>query len=209
MGTQITIDEFFKRFEQTIFSRLNLDPTDTHASVLEFLSQKYTHIIVSQENATRPHFHVLLTYTESNSKNANQNFKNYIKTKWDLSGNSDYAVTQTQKGTTHRLAAYTIKDGNFSSIGFSELEMSNFKKLSYKKYTKQDFQNELNAINDKFLLDPKMEIRDYISSYCILKTAYNQNLNVNTICNYINLINARKYGTSEISLAVFNKFNNQ
>lgn len=202
------MEEWIRQNQNILFFRLNTDKSKEE--ILSFLDNHYTQIIVSQECATRPHFHILITYLDSNVKNAQQNLRNHLKNVFHVHGNGEYAITETRKGTLNRIGAYVVKEGNYVSKGFTDEILKGFKAVSYKKYTKQEFQNDLNAINEEFLMDlNETNIKEYIRKYVNLKVSYNQNLNVNTIVNYINLINAKKFGTLEITNAIFQKFNSQ
>lgn len=200
------MDKWFKDNQNILFCRVNI-ATKSKEEIMEDLREKYTTIIVSQESATRRHYHILLCHSDSNPKNAQQNLRNFLKQKWSVQGNEDFAVSETRKGTLTRLAAYTVKDGNYCQIGFNSETMKGFEAVSYKKYTKKEFQDALNSINEEFLTDKRISIEDYIKKYTELKIAFNQNLNVNTIVNYINLINAKKNGSSEIVSKIISKFN--
>jgi len=200
------MEQWLKNNANLLFFRLNHN-SKTKEEILTDLKEKYASIIVSQESASRPHFHILIVHGDSNTKNAQQNLKNFLKQKFTVKGNEDYAITETRKGTLSRLGAYVVKEGNFVQNGFSPELIEEFKALSYKKYTKNEFQEKLNSINDKYILSDLGDIRDYIRAYVELKVAFNQNLNVNTIVNYINLIYARKHGCDEISHKIYSKFN--
>lgn len=200
------MDKWIKENQNFLFCRVNIS-TKSKEEVLAKLSEKYNQIIVSQESATRPHYHILLVHSDSNAKNAQQNLRNFLKSEWKVKGNEDYSITETRKGTLTRLGAYVVKDGNFCQKGFSHEQIEGFKAVSYKKYTKNEFQNQLNIINEEFLTNPRMDIEDYIKKYTELKIAFNQNLNVSNIVNYLNLINAKKNGSSEIISKIKSKFN--
>lgn len=204
------MDDWFKKHQQTLFSRLTL-PGITKEQVLTDLQPHYQKIIVSEEKGAKVHFHVLLTHSDSNSKNANQNFKNLLlKLYPQIKGNASYAITETRQGTLTRLAAYTVKDGNYISHGFSLDEQNIFKAISYKKYTKQEFSKTLSQIVEDWITTnydtEEKALEDLTKSYLKLKVEYNQNLNYSTIVNYINLVHAKKYGTQTGVDAVMTKF---
>lgn len=202
------MEEWIRQNQNILFFRLTIDKSKEE--ILSFLDKHYTQLIVSQECATRPHFHILITYLDSNVKNAQQNLRNLLKNEWQVKGNTEFAITETRKGTLNRLGAYTVKEGNYVSKGFTEEILKGFHAVSYKKYTKKEFQESLNLINEDFLMNANdTNIKEYIKKYVELKVAYNQNLNINTIVNYINLINAKKFGILEVSNAIFQKFNSQ
>lgn len=202
------MDKWIEDNQNMLFFRIHMEEKSKE-QILEDLKEKYLQIIVSQESATRPHFHCLILHTDTNVKNAQQNLRNFLKMKWKLKGNGGYAITETKKGTSTRLGAYVVKDGNFCSYGISKDVIEGFKAVSYKKYTKNEFQEKLNKMREDFLKNDSDDIKDFIESYVRLKIAFNQNLNANTIVNYINLINAQKFGPSEIISSIFAKFNSQ
>lgn len=210
------MDKWIKENQQTLFTRLTTDtPKET---ILNDLKPHYKKIIISQEIASKQHYHILLTHEDSNSKNANQNLKNLLlKLYPQMKGNKDYAITETRQGTLTRLAAYTVKDGDFISHGFTSEELKLFKMLSYKKYTKKEFSDSLNKIIETWITNQKPsqfmteqdrdnDLQLLVNQYITLKVEYNQNLNYTTIVNYINLIYAKKYGTQMAVDSVMTKF---
>lgn len=191
---------------QTLFCRLTVDTTKEN--LLEQLHTKYTHVIVSEEEGNRQHFHLLLLHTDTNSKNARQNLRNFLKDKYpSLKGNGDYAITQTHEGTTTRLAAYTIKEGNYVQVGFPSEYIEKIKKLSYKKFDGKKILDKMNELDEKWYMDKHSTIETWLKHYLLIKVEYNQTINPRTILPMMHLREAKKFGIDAIFARTMAEYN--
>lgn len=194
--------------EQEVFIRMTPLDTITKEFILDEFKKKYpdSKLIVSQEDATRPHFHLLLV-TKIPLGRGNQNLRNFIKTTFSIpEGNSGQCLQEVKKGTQKKVASYTVKEGLYSYYGFTDKEMKVFERCSYKKFEGKKFTDELEKIQEKYYADENAHINDFIQDYVILKTSYNQTINVNSMINYINLIYTKKNGPEKLTKMISQKF---
>lgn len=168
---------------QTLFCRLTIDKSIEEVQTI--LLKKYNSFIVSQEDASNRHFHILIYHEETNKKNARQNLRNFLKKEFEIIGNSDYAITETKTGTQDTLTKYVIKDGNFVSSGVDEKKLQILQKQSYKKFKKDEFKIGLQKIRDDYIADPEQGLQEHIAKLLRYKCVqYNQDCNMNLIKNY-------------------------
>lgn len=168
----------------TLLCRLTL-PGLTKEYIADILSKKFTKFIVSYEEASNPHFHVLIYHDDQNKKNARQNLRNFLQREFNVEGNKEYSITETKSGTENTLTKYVIKDGNYITSGIDQSILELLKKQSYRKFKAEDFKKSLQKLRDKFIADPEMGIRDHIYDILELKCKeYNQDCNLNLIKNY-------------------------
>lgn len=199
MSKQLTIQETQERSiinSETMFCRMTINVTKE--KLLEIFTVKYSKVIISEEVGTRNHFHILLIHKDTNSKNARQNLRNYLKESFpELKGNGDYAISETREGTTTRLAAYTIKEGNFVQQGFPQAFVDKLQSVSYKKFDGKKFQDRMNALDEEWYMNKDKDIEHWVRDYLALKIEYNQVLNPRTITPMMNLRQAKKNGIEE------------
>lgn len=207
--SQLTLEEIMETMlkkAQTLFCRLTLDVTKEE--LLNKLKERYPRIIVSEEVGTRNHFHILLLHTDTNSKNARQNLRNYLKDLFpNLKGNSDYAITQTHEGTTARLAAYTIKEGNFVQEGFPQQFIDKLQNLSYKKFDGKKFQDRMNALDEEWYLNKDKTIEHWLRDYIALKVEYNQTMNPRSIVPMMDLRQEKKFKDGRMLQKILAEYN--
>lgn len=170
--------------QQSLFCRVTIEDK-TPLDVYTALKNKYSKFIVSYEEASNSHFHILIYHEDTNKKNARQNLRNFIKKEFGSSGNGGYAITDTRAGTETTLAKYTIKQGCYLSLGFEESYLKILEKQSYKKFNAKEFKQALQKLRDKYIEDPEMSIQHHIYDILDLKCKqYNQDCNMNLIKNY-------------------------
>lgn len=192
--------------QNTLFCRLTLN--ETKEKILEVLKVKYNNIIVAEEEASKIHFHILLLHPDSNSKNARQNLRNYLKESFpELKGNGDYAITNTMEGTTVRLAAYTVKEGNYVSIGFPQEFLTRLERMSYKKFDGKKFQTDMNSLDEQWYMAKEQQIDVWVTKYVDLKVAYNQTINPRTVVPMMNLRQSKKFGNDRVINQIMTEYN--
>lgn len=177
---------------KTIFCRITTQDILV-TEFIDFLLKKkdlYLKAIISEEGGSEDTSRHLHGFIEVNSddklKNIYQNFRNYLKESYPkLFGNKSLALTKTQEGTESRMAAYTMKEGNYKYYGYSEKEIERFKKLSFKKQKHTDFQIEKQKLEDSFLLDD-FTLRQFVTKYLDLIAKYRSGITDGQIYSYIN-----------------------
>lgn len=163
-------------------------------------------IIVAEEmsrNQTK-HFHVMLE-TSAEMGTRNQNLRKFVNQLYG-DGNEHYSISpNVLEGTEKRVAAYTIKDGNYVQRGYTDEELKIFHRLSTKKWGDGKFKEDYNQIVEKYLTDDTQPTSEFIKSFLDLKVKYNQNINMNNIMNQLMLIYARKRGTERIAYTLYDR----
>lgn len=182
---------------KVIFVRIT--GTITASEFLTVLSQQkelYIKAIVSQEVSQegKQHLHCMIQVdSEDVQKNINQNFRNYLKKVYpELEGNKSYAIAESiREGTESKIAAYTLKEGNYVYYGFTEEEIKKFKKLSFKKVSHQDFEKERQALEDQCVMD-NLSFRDFTTQYIDLLFKYRKRNTEAQIYNYLSWVDRLK-----------------
>jgi len=215
MSTQLTIRQVIDKYKGLkqeklfpVFARItDMDSIYTKEGIMDKLG--YDFMIVSNEEATKVHYHMLALTCDEDKKNRRQNFLNNLKKCFpELVGNSSFSVSQIHTDSATKLAAYTVKDGCFCYKGFSEEDIRSFMKVSYKKIDKKRFAEELDELRTKFLTD-KINNVEFLELYCILKASYNQVINPNYVIQLLNTLNVKKYGAHDIGQNLIEKWKNQ
>lgn len=215
MSTQLTIRQVLDKYKGLkqdklfpVFARItDMDSIYTKEGIMDKLG--YDFMIVSNEEATRVHYHLLALTCDEDKKNRRQNFLNNLKKCFpELVGNSSYSAPQIHTDSATKLAAYTVKDGCFCYKGFSEEDIKSFMKVSYKKLDKKIFAEELDELRTKFLTD-KINNVEFLELYCMLKASYNQVINPNYVIQLLNTLNVKKYGAHDIGQNLIEKWKNQ
>lgn len=158
-----------------LFCRVNIEKTLDEILQTLKSNTKYLKIIVSREEAESVHYHIFILTNEESKKNRKQNLKNFLKRSWNLEGNGSYAITETKTGTEDTIAAYVVKEGNFVSHGFSEAEIQKFQRMSFRKFEKKTFSNEIKKLQMDYLSNNE-SISWYSDRYIELKYSYAQNV---------------------------------
>lgn len=179
---------------KTIFCRITTQDILV-SKFLAFLKEKnklYIKAIISEEGGsgdTSRHLHGFIEVNSDDKlKNIYQNFRNYLKESFpQLFGNKALALTKTQEGTESRMAAYTIKEGNFEHYGYTDQEINRFKKLSYKKTKQEDFKLEKQKNEDSFILGD-ITLRQFINNFVNLLSKYRSGMADGQVFSYIGRI---------------------
>lgn len=87
----------------------------------------------------------------------------------------------TQWNKSSAVFPYTLKDGQYYYQGYTDQQISELARLSYKKFQKGEFGDKLKELRNQYLSDPLLSIRWFSDRYIQLKVAYDQNLTSNTI----------------------------
>lgn len=113
-------------------------------------------------------------------------------------GNKHYSLAYAKD--SYKYERYVTKDGDeIRYKGYTELEIKNLKLQSYKKFSKNEFREKLNLIEDKYMgitgndrVPGYYNIKSFTKDFIELKLEYKQNLNTNTLVGYIRMIYLRK-----------------
>lgn len=189
-----------EEFESTLHIRLH------HASSLNdiwlFLGKTFKKFIVSVEKEGTPeqHFHMVVPWEKKLTE-----VGDYLRT-YDplIKGNKCFSASWMKN---KNLFSYVVKEGNYKTSGFSTKEISEFKKVSYQKYSKEEFATKLNKLVDDYLLSHKDKLDDFIMKFIDLKVSYKQIIDLSYIQKYALMVECKKNQnlSAELSIRVFNK----
>lgn len=177
-------------------ARFNLPDLTVDQLSQTILSYKvYLKCIISLENTINEniHFHVFIQTPESVAKNARQNFVNKMKASYPaLVGNGKFSCKFISE-TPEKAGAYTLKDGQYSSYGFTDEELKYLEKLSYKKFKKEDFKSKLELLEMAYTLRPfnNKSLSKFVDDYMDLRDSYKHNVNFHQVTNYISNVTRR------------------
>jgi len=180
--------------------RLHND-TVTKEEIRDWFVDKYPDsklIVAREEEACRPHFHILLDTSTDLGKN-NQNLRKLLQKHYGT-GNEHYSLTSIKVGTEKRVATYCIKENNFVSVGYGVKELQVFKRMSTKKFEHAKFRDALSKIEEEFVggLERGRSLRDYCSEYVKLKADYGQVINMNYMVQRVLMLYVKKHGSSDV-----------
>lgn len=139
---------------------------------IQKIFENYQVYIISFEMGNRAHYHILLgdNRKEMFGHNDNNVVRHLIKSRCKVTGNGGYSITKVLNET--RMKAYILKDGDYVSKGVSPEDLEILKKVSYKKFDKKEFSQELEQIRISFM--ESGNIGKAIREFLQLKIDYNQ-----------------------------------
>lgn len=151
-----------------------------------FLDKHLNQYIVSVEKKDTPeqHFHMHILWTKKR-----EDFSPFIKQFDPLIKGNKHLGVEWQRSDKN--PSYVLKDGKYLYKGFSKKQIDDWFKISYAKYTKEDFAKELHKIEDEYLLSNDT-LTQFAHKFLSLKDRYKQKPNPNNDRNYIDMMYRRK-----------------
>lgn len=159
---------------------------DTHitqeqmAKLAEFFSSD-TYIGGAELKSTtnQPHTHIVLKYGVEQTP---YKIRKFIRETWELQ-KSQFSQSHV-KSTIYKAIQYTIKDGKYFHKNVSIDWLRKVHKQSTKKYSKEDFKNEIHKLETQFYQDILTE-RQFAKHYNRLRLQYGQKPNETSQINYL------------------------
>lgn len=143
---------------------------------IQSVTQKY---ILAHEDG---HYHAVILI----NKKEKSAIKERINKELDIHGNKGYSMTLAK--SINDLSAYVTKDGDIRYLGYTFLEISAFKKMSYKKGGMSD---EIKELERKYVMD-ELNDSEFGISYINLLVRYDKNLHGNQIKAYLLKMRVKK-----------------
>lgn len=152
-----------------------------------FLTKHLEQYIISVEKIHTPeqHYHMMINW----SGKKRETFSPFIKT-FDprIKGNKHLSVEWQRND---RNPSYVLKEGNYISKGFEQKQIDDWFKVSFLKYSGNDFREALTKIEDAYLTT-SCTLAQFIQNYIQLKVRYKQSINHNTIKSFATMLYYKK-----------------
>lgn len=167
---------------------LRLTPFDKYGvpEIEKFLKENFEDFIFVQETSKkiRVHYHCII-FTKHDEYTVREIIRAYLKTIFTdppKRGDANKQYNLSEIDELELALIYILKDGgeNFCSSNIDFEVLSDLKKKSYRKYSKQDFTTQLEELKAKFK-DEKTRLEDMMVSIVKLKSLYRQPVNMNNI----------------------------
>lgn len=161
--------------------RIHLNPDDYPIFNIEQFIQKYSkYYIISQEHM---HFHIMMKTQELIDSRSlkKSNFRTDLVNTFKQNGNGFYSISTVRN--LKQCQKYILKEvsagGKFIYKGFTDDEISLFKKTSYLK-GRDKFQEQLDLLEEQYISN-RITFEDFGIEFIKLKVKYNQNIYTNHI----------------------------
>lgn len=141
--------------------------------VIDYVGTLSKRFIVSQETSKKNkiHFHTII----ENTIPIEDFRKGYLKAFPDCTGHYNrYNLSLVEDYS--KAVSYCVKDKDYYQTGYTEEELSPFIKKAFKKYSKQEFQEKINELDNKMLTTDMNQVQ-YITQFNMIKSEYKQNIN--------------------------------
>lgn len=178
----------------------NLPTPQEVASRLQKL-QNITRVLVSFEEATRYHYHIILTFSDvfqSRSKDADR-LRKWIKEEFKLEGNKSYSLTFVKK--LQSAISYTLKDGSYFQHGFNQEEIEVLRRMSYQTGN-SNFKDELDILEKWYMEQKSDDLIQLAKKFVDLKIRYNQIPTNQSVERILTLYSMKKYPNYRDEFAV-------
>ncbi len=141
--------------------------TEQVENFVKTLSEKY---IVAHEKKPYSHYHCHFEYNvDKFTQYARRKLGKSIAEHFDIKGNKQYSLT-IDKGKS---SIYTLKEGNFVYLGYTEDEI---KILQEQSTSKESYTDGLKDINEEYLGNPDKTFSDYTNEYVSYMLKHNKNI---------------------------------
>lgn len=154
--------------------------TDLNVDVIQSIANKISgKYIIGQEEG---HYHIVYDGIVLMERKQIRELLN----SYGIKGNKGFSLTEAR--TPKKLVSYVCKDGNIIYKGYSEKEISIFKKLSFKK---NGFDKELVNLEEKYVSGDLCD-RQFGGEYIGLLADYDKNIYKNQISAYLQKMRIKK-----------------
>lgn len=169
--------------------QIRIDVTsDIKENVLEIFRQnieRYPKVLIGFEDpdpkGTNLHLHCFVLSNDENLKNRKQNARNLIKKNLILpNGNGSYSISKTYTEEFSKIGVYAVKDGTFIYYGFTQDEIDEYCKRSFRKEDKTaSYKEELKELNVKWFSNEIESYEMYITKFYELRIKYDKPISRN------------------------------
>lgn len=152
---------------------------------------------VEKKGTASQHFH--LSYEGGTLKDERKKLKDFFQSQQIVTkGNKTYSLSEV---TSDNFVSYVLKDGDYLFNGYTQEYIDTQFKKSYKKFTKNDFAEQLHMLEDKYLTTeqntpfnqkPTYQIEDFVSDFIALKVSYKQIICYTYITKYARMLYYKK-----------------
>lgn len=169
-----------------------------YSGFMNFLSEYKWILAVEKEGTPSQHFHAVICIENNQTKSEDAWRLIFFKIfdfvclckKVSKSGTESYPYSISwDRG---KAESYTVKDQNFKSNMYTKIELEEFSKTAYKKFTKNEFADQLHKIEDEYLKDDNKSLRWFIVEFLKLKVSYKQIIDLHYIAKYARMIHLKK-----------------
>lgn len=159
---------------QVGFTTIRLFTSQTLEQVYTYFEPWATHLLVSKEGGdakTRLHYHIIMNTEFYGRDKVCKQFRESLIKAFSIKGNGSYSIAPVKE--KDKCVSYILKDGEWLAKGFSTTYLQSRQKVSYQKYSKEEFAKQFEALKDKYYLH-QVSIRQFIRLYVKLKHSFNQ-----------------------------------